>query len=93
MAAVNLGLEITSGVADGGVAHFLDTDVEYTNGTLLSVRQNGVEKFNVNWQGDVTGRQAAFSTGGIFQGQSGAPGRSTEASPYQGADGLTALGS
>jgi len=50
----NLGVEFTSGVADGGVAHLLDTAVAYTSGSLLSLRNKGTEKFGFAYDGTLT---------------------------------------
>jgi hypothetical protein len=53
------GLELSSGVADGGVANILDTDAAFTSGTLLSVRNNSSEKFAVDFEGAVTAHDVA----------------------------------
>lgn len=40
-----------SEVADGGDAHYLDTDVAFTSGNLLSVRNAGVEQLAIRYDG------------------------------------------
>lgn len=47
----NAYLALVSPIADAGVAHFLDTAVAYTSGTLLSLRANAVEQFSVGFDG------------------------------------------
>jgi len=47
------GLEVSSGVADAGVAHIIDTDNSFTSGTLLSVRNNTSTKCSVDFEGSV----------------------------------------
>lgn len=43
-----------SEVADGGVAHYLDTDVEFTSGTLLEVRNNGSAVASIDYAGNLS---------------------------------------
>ena len=43
MATVNYGLNARSNVADGGVAHIIDTTNAYSSGTLVSFRENATQ--------------------------------------------------
>jgi len=77
--AKNLGLELTSSVADGGVAHILDTATAFTSGTILSVREGGSELLSLNHAGDLdissTTASTSTTTGsGIFAGGVGIAG-------------------
>ena len=57
----NLGLEITSGVASGGVAHILDSENDFLTGSLLSIRNKTVEKASVDFEGTYTGHDGIFA--------------------------------
>jgi len=57
----NAYLALVSPVADAGVAHFLDTAVAYTSGTLQSWRANESEKASVDFEGSFTGKNVKIS--------------------------------
>ncbi len=44
---------LTSEVASGGVAHYLDTDATFLTGKLLQLKNAGVEKFYVDYAGNI----------------------------------------
>ena len=54
MATVLKGLGFVSPVADGGVAHKLDTENTLTSGKLLQLLNNAAEKFAVDFEGSLT---------------------------------------
>lgn len=54
MALVEAGMELTSAVSDGGVAHILDWNISPTSGKLLSLRTNGSELADVSYDGVLT---------------------------------------
>jgi hypothetical protein len=56
MAAENAKLRLTSPKASGETAHELDTATAYSAGTLLSLKNNGTEKFGVAHDGAARGK-------------------------------------
>jgi len=49
----NVRLALTSPVASGGVAHYLDTSTTYSAGNLLELQNNTVAQFAVDYGGNV----------------------------------------
>jgi len=53
-------LALISPVADGGVAHFLETRIPFTSGKLFSWRTDRVEKAFVDFEGSFSGHDGLF---------------------------------
>ena len=55
------GLNFTSDIPDGGVAHLLDTNVLFTSGKLFSLENYNTEKFYVDFAGSVNAYDGVFT--------------------------------
>jgi len=67
MATIPYGLNAVSSVADGGVAHIIDTGNAYATGTLVSFRENGTQYAFMDSSGHfnlIDNGRATFGTGG-----------------------------
>ncbi|MEE8114714.1 MAG: hypothetical protein V3T23_10205 [Nitrososphaerales archaeon] len=57
----NAYLALVSPIADGGVAHFLDTAVAFTSGKLQSWRTDAVEQAFIDFEGSFDGHDGIFA--------------------------------
>ncbi len=61
-------LALVSPIADGGVAHFLETRIQFTAGKLYSWRTGGVEKAFVDFKGSFFGAAITLTDLATMQG-------------------------